>query len=78
VDCRGNPCTSDIVAANRLPYGTVIWLQAAPICGLRIVKDRGSTRNDRQAAKYGADLWVDRWNPRPKGNYLSGYAAIPR
>jgi len=76
VDCRGNRCTSDIVAANRLPYGTVVWLEAGPICGLRIVKDRGAKRNDRQAERYGAGLWIDRWNPRPKGNYMSDYAVI--
>ena len=76
VDRRGNRCTSDIVAANRLPYGTVVWLEAGPICGLRIVKDRGAARNDLVARRRGADLWLDRWNPGPKGNYMSGYAVI--
>jgi len=74
VDCRGNRCTARTAACNKLPYGTVIWLEEP--CGLRTVLDVGAKRNDRAARRYGADFWVDRWNPGPKDNYLSRYAVI--
>lgn len=74
VDCRGNRCTSRTAACNQLPYGTVVWLQEP--CGLRQILDVGARRNDRRARRYGADFWLDRWAPGPRGNYLSHYAVI--
>ena len=74
VDRRGNRCTERTAAANLLPYGTYVWLENP--CGLRQILDCGAKRNDRQARRYGAELWIDRWNPGPKGNYVSGYAVI--
>lgn len=74
VDCRGNRCTSTTAACNALGYGTVVWLSNP--CGLRVIRDRGARRNDRQARRYKADFWLDRWSPGPKGNYMSEYAVL--
>jgi hypothetical protein len=74
IDCRGNTCTSRTAACNQLPYGTVVWLENP--CGLRTILDRGAKRNDRQAHRYGADFWLDRWAPGPRGNYMSRYAVL--
>jgi hypothetical protein len=76
VDCRGNRCTAKTAACNQLPYGTVVWIEEP--CGLRVVLDVGAKRNDRQARRYGADFWLDRWNLGPKDNYMSRYAVIGR
>jgi hypothetical protein len=76
VDSRGNPCTRRTAAANRIPRRHWVWV--ANPCQIRQVLDCGARGNDRQAERYGADLWIDLWNPGPKGNYLSGYVVIPR
>jgi hypothetical protein len=74
IDCRGNRCTSRTAACDSLPLDTIVWLENP--CGLRVILDRGAARNDRQARKYGADFWLDRWSPGPRGNYMSWYAVL--
>lgn len=76
VDCRGNPCSPRTVAANRLPYGSYIWV-ASP-CGVRQVLDRGARSNDRIADRRGCDLWLDLWMTRRMGTRVTVYAVIGR
>jgi len=74
VDCKGNPCTKRTAAANRLPYGTYVWV--ADPCGMRQVLDRGARSNDRVADRRGCDLWVDLWMTRRLETHVSGYAVV--
>mgnify|MGYP001455408016 CR=1 FL=1 len=58
----GHGCSERVAAANRLPRHSWIW---TPETGLRQVLDRGARSNDAVAQRrYGADLWVDIWEPR--------------
>lgn len=74
VDCRGNRCTPRTAAANRLPYGTYVWV--ANPCGLRQVLDRGARSNDRIADRRGCDLWVDLWMMRRLETRVTQYAVV--
>ena len=76
VDCRGNPCSPRTAAANRLPYGSYVWV--ANPCGVRQVLDRGARSNDRIADRRGCDLWLDLWMTRRMGTRVTVYAVIGR
>ena len=74
VDCKGNHCTLRTAAANRLPYGSYIWV--AEPCQMRQVLDRGSERNDRIADRRGCSLWADLWMTQRMGTHITEYATI--
>jgi hypothetical protein len=85
VDCRGARLHPGVMACNRLPYGTYVFI---PSLGrLFIIKDTGSHANDRQSTvrRTGgtwADVFLERrtrdsdgrfdWTPTP------GLAVVPQ
>lgn len=52
------------IACNKLPAGTVVWL--AGDRQLKVVTNRGSSRNDSVARRKGGEFWVDRWTKQPR------------
>jgi hypothetical protein len=74
VDCKGNPCTLRTAAANRLPYGSYIWV--AEPCQMRQVLDRGAHSNDHIADRRGTSLWADLWLTRSMGTHVTEYATV--
>lgn len=74
-DAHGNRCSTRTVAANKLPQYSLIYIEGV---GVRQVLDRGAKWNDnrwcfkiinKKRIRI-TDLWVDIWNPRPKGNII--------
>lgn len=47
------------IACNVLPKGTVVWLSRDQ--AIKVVTNRGSSRNDRVARNRGAAFWIDRF-----------------
>jgi len=74
VDRRGNPCTLRTAAANKIPYGTYVWIENP--CQMRQVRDCGAKRNDRIAQRKGARLWIDLWSRTRLGSRVTRYAVI--
>ena len=74
VDARGNPCTLRTAAANRLPYGSYIWV--AEPCQMRQVLDRGAHFNDAIADRRGCSLWADLWLTHEMDTHTTEYAVI--
>lgn len=54
------------IACNRLPLGTVVWLERdRRLC---VVTNRGAAGNDRAARRHGAAYWVDKWSGTRRGD----------
>ena len=54
-------CSERVAAANKLPAYAWVWVWPGH---LRQVLDTGARRNDVIAARKGADLWLDLWEPK--------------
>jgi hypothetical protein len=74
VDCYGNRCTLRTAAANLLPRKAYVWVSNP--CQIRQVLDCGARRNDRIAQRKGADVWIDLWTAKPKGNSIAHYTVV--
>jgi hypothetical protein len=74
IDCRGNTCTPLTCSANRLAYGTWVWIEEP--CGLRKVLDRGARSLNRAADRRGCDLWIDLWMTRGMDTHTTRYAVL--
>jgi hypothetical protein len=87
-DCRGEKCGARHLACNRLPYGTVAWVQwpvynkqgrlVNLLSQIRTVLDTGAKSNDGAADNAGCDLWMDRHTEGPYGTEIGQYAVIGR
>ena len=47
------------IACNVLPRGAVVWLSRDQ--AIKVVTNRGASKNDRVARNRGASFWIDRW-----------------
>lgn len=74
VDRRGNPCTLRTAAANKIPYGTYVWIENP--CQMRQIVDCGAKSNDAIAQRKGARLWIDLWSRTRLGSRVTRYAVI--
>jgi len=54
------------IAANPryLPTGTVVWMDGR----LKVVTNRGASRNDAWAHRSGCEFWIDRWTAKRRGD----------
>lgn len=74
IDRRGNPCTLRTAAANKIPYGTYVWIENP--CQMRQIVDCGAKSNDAIAQRKGARLWIDLWSRTRLGSRVTRYAVI--
>ena len=65
----GYHCSESTLAANKLRAHSLAILELPMGYEVRRVEDTGAKSNDARARRHGADLWLDRWHPRPRGAY---------
>ena len=74
IDNKGNACTRRTAAANEIPRGSYVWIEAAG--ELRQILDSGARRNDRIGRRKDRRVrtpgWVDVWYRRSKDNPFGG------